>query len=308
MEEMTDYTDFESKERRYKRIIAILATLVVILAVLLIFTGNRVRTVVINNDKVNVEKVSLQSELDSLLKEHEKIKTEYGDLSQSLVAKDSLIQASANEIKELLAYKYDYGKIKKKLDLLRGITQRYVHQIDSLQIANASLKDENSKIKDNLSREKEKSSTLVKEKEGLTEKVNLGALLKAYNVRAEAIKLRSSGKERATEKASRTDAVKVCLTLSEPPLTEPGAKTVYIRIARPDNVIVTEGTMATTFLYKGEPIQYSLKQDIDYQNKAQNICVTWKKKDRKTDAMEGTYHVSVFVDGYEIGQGAFELK
>ncbi|MCX6269877.1 MAG: hypothetical protein NTU44_01415 [Bacteroidetes bacterium] len=308
MAEYSDNSDFERKEKRYRRIIWVLTSLVIILSILLIFTESRVRTIVVQNEKVNTEKVGLQSELDSLLKQHDKIKAEYGHISKSLSVKDSVIQANASEIRELLAYKYDFNKIKKKLDLLRGITQKYVHQIDSLMVLNKALKNENLEIKDNLSKEKEKTTTLVKEKEGLTEKVNIGAKLKAYNVRAEAIKLRSSGKEISTEKARRTDAVKVCFTLSENPLTQPGSKTVYIRIARPDNVIVTEGTMASTFMYNGEPIQYTLKQDIDYQNKSQNLCVTWKKKDQKTDAMKGTYNVAVFVDGYEIGKGAFDLK
>ncbi len=308
MEDFSDIQDFDAKIKRYKRTIKILSAVVVVLGILLIFAGTRVRTIVVQSDKVNTEKMALQGELDSLLKEHNKIRTEYGDISTSLLTKDSIIQANANEIKELLAYKYDYNKIKKKLDKLRSITQGYVHQIDSLLTLNSALRKENTAIRDDLSKEKDRSSSLSKEKENLTEKVTMGSYLKAYNIKAEAVKLKSSGKEVSTEKAHRTDAVKVCFTISENPLTEPGPKTVYIRIARPDNVIVTEGTDASTFMFNGEVIQYTLKKDIDYQNKAQNICVTWKKKDRNSDAMEGTYHVAVFVDGYEIGKGSFELK
>ena len=308
MDQLAGNNDFEVKERRYKRTILVLSIVIAVLAILLIFTENRVRTIVVQGEQVSNEKKVIQSELDSLLKEHDRIKSEYGHISKSLIVKDSMIQANANEIKELLAYKYDYNKVKKKLDLLRNITQRYVHQIHSLLTVNKSLKKENFEIRDNLNKEKEKSTSLAKEKDNLTEKVNQGSLLKAYGITSEAVRIRNSGKQLTTEKARRADAIKVCFTLSENPIAQPGSKIVYLRIARPDNVIVTEGTDASTFMYNGGPIQYTLKQEIDYQNKAQNICMFWKKKDKNKDAMKGVYNVAVFTDGYEIGKGSFELK
>jgi cell division protein FtsL len=308
MEQYAGNNDYDAKEKRYRRIILILSIAIGILALLLIYTGTRVRTIVVKSEQVSNEKLLLQSELDSLLNDHDRIKSEYGHISKSLLVKDSVIQANANEIKELLAYKYDYNKVKKKLDLLRNITQKYVHQIDSLLTVNKSLKNENIEIRENLNKEKERSTVLTKEKESLTEKVSIGSLLKAYNITSEGVRIRTSGKQLSTEKARRTDAVKVCFTLSENPITEPGPKTVYLRIARPDNKIVTEGTEASAFIFNGQPIQYTLKQEIDYQNKSQNICMLWKKKDKDKDAMPGTYNVAVFVDGYEIGKGSFELK
>jgi hypothetical protein len=229
-------------------------------------------------------------------------------VSKKLTEKDSLILADAKEIQELLAYKYDYNKIKKKLDRLRKITQGYVHQIDSLVTINAELKSENKEIKGTLSKERERNQDLTKEKENLSEKVSKASLLKAYNVTASTLRSKSDTKESATEKARRADKVKVCFTLSENLVAEKGKKTVYMRIARPDNVIVTEGLKETTFLFNGQDIQYSMKQEIDYTGAAQNICMTWAKKDKKAESMKGVYHVAVFVDGYEIGQGQFELK
>jgi hypothetical protein len=51
-----------------------------------------------------------------------------------------------------------------------------------------------------------------------------------------------------------------------------------------------------------------MKKEINYDNKAQEICLSWTKKDEKTPAMAGKYNVALFVDGYEIGQSQFELK
>ena len=267
----------ENKEKRYRRIIAVLCVVILLLTIGLIITGTRVRTIVVQTEQVNTQKEALKAELDSLIKEHDRLKSEYGHVSKTLIAKDSLIQASAKEIQEMMAYKYDYNKIKHKLDLLRNITQTYVRQMDSLLVVNKVLRKENVEIKENLGKEQEKVVGLNK-------------------------------KEDVTEKARRTDEVKVCFTLSENPVAPTGKRMIYIRIARPDNVIITQGTETETFMFNDQKIQFSMKKDIDYDGKAQNICLTWAKHDKKTDAMKGVYHVSVFCDNYEIGQGQFELK
>jgi hypothetical protein len=299
---------FEQKERRYKIIIGILTAIIIILSIGWITSSYKVRTIVLQASQANTMKESLKAELDSLLKEHDRIKTEYGNVTRNLKGKDSIILANAEEIRDLLNYKYDYNKVKRKLDLLRNITQTYVRQIDSLLVVNKSLKNENVEIKDYLSKEKEKVVVLNKEKDNLSEKVTKASMLKAYNVSGTTIHQRRGTKEETTAKARRTDGVKVCFTLSENPVAAAGKRTIYIRIARPDNVIITEGTEYSTFTFNGEKIQYTMKKEVDYDNKAQNICLSWYKRDKKTDAMPGKYNVSVFCDDYEIGQTSFDLK
>jgi hypothetical protein len=300
--------EFRQKERTYRIIIGILIVIILFLGWQWLANKSKVRTVVIQSEQANQQKDFMKAELDSLLAVHDKIKGEYGNISKSLKAKDSLIQANASEIRDLLNYKYDYNKIKRKLDLLRNITQNYVRQIDSLLTVNTSLRKENVEIKDYLSQEKEKNVVLSKEKNNLTEQVNKAAFLKAYNVVAEGVHIRSAKKQEPTNKARKTDQVKVCFTLSENPVAQPGPRMIYIRIARPDNVIITEGTEASSFLFNGERIQYTMRKEVEYQGKSQQICVSWNKHDKKSDAMTGVYSVSVFCDDYEIGQSSFELK
>ncbi len=300
--------EFRQKEKRYRIIIGVLIGIIIILSIGWITSSYKVRTIIVQAAQANTQKESLKAELDSLLKEHDRIKTEYGQVTKNLKGKDSLILANAEEIRDLLNYKYDYTKVKRKLDLLRNITQNYVRQIDSLYVVNKSLKNENTEIRDNLSKEKEKVVVLNKEKDNLNEKVSKASMLKAYNVSGTTIHQRSGTKEETTAKARRTDGVKVCFTLSENPVAAVGKRTIYVRIARPDNVIITEGTDASSFLFNGEKIQYTLKKEVEYDTKSQNICLSWYKHDKKSEAMPGKYNVSIFCDDYEIGQTSFELK
>lgn len=304
---MNDQVQFSGSaaEKKYKTIIVIMALIIIGLIIALFMTNQR-KSVQI--EQKLTENVGLQSELDSLMKEHEFIKLEYGALTDSLSTKDSLIQANADEIKKLIASQADYYRIRKKLDLLRKTTQGYLNQIDSLYTANRLLKEENVVLTEKFERQVSRSMELEKDKEILEEKVTQAAILKAYNISAMGARIRGEDNEKITFKARRVDAVKVCFTLSENPIIEKGPKTIYVRVARPDNVIVTRGKDdAFTFEYQGEKINFTMKETIDYQNKAMDLCLYWHKQTDEP-AMKGTYHVSIFADGYEIGYTTFVLE
>jgi cell division protein FtsL len=294
------------KEKKSRTLILILLLIIVGLAGGLIFQLCNTRTII--EEKV-IENLTLQSELDSLMNEHSIIKYEYGALTDSLVGKDSLIQANAQEIKKLIASQADYYRIRKKLDLLRGITQGYVNTIDSLYTENKKLQDENLVLTEKYEAQVSISRQLEQDKTELTDKVTRASALKAYNISAEGIRYKSWGEgEKVTYKARRVDAVKICFTLSENPVAEPGKRNIYVRLARPDNVIVTQGNDETyTFDYQGEKINFSMKQEVDYQNKAMDVCLDWEKV-AEGPAMKGVYHIYIFVDGEEIGYSQFELE
>lgn len=254
------------------------------------------------------QRVELQYELDSLITAHNEMKEEYGALSDSLAGQDSIIQANAVEIRKLLDTQYELYKVKKKLDRLRVISQGYLRQMDSLYNINRELRAENEQIRSSFRQEQAKSSTLMKDKEALTERVNQAAVLKAYKITAVAV--RGSGdRERAVEKSRKVEKIKICFTLSENPLLSAGQKDVYIRIAGPDKAILTRGIGDEySFMYHGEVLQYTAKHSVNYQNKAIDICEYWVNRSSKDDMKPGVYVVSVYAENSEIGQTTFELR
>jgi hypothetical protein len=257
-------------------------------------------------DALEAEKVALEQELDSLMLEHNNIKTIYGTLSDSLAAKDSIIRANATEIRKLLNTQYEYYKIRKKMARLQTVAQGYVHQLDSLYTVNRELKEENERIREVVRSERGRNQELIKDKEELTQKMSEAAVLQAYGITTTAYKL-TRKKETETNKANRTDKLKICFTLAENPLIESGTKIIYIRITRPDKVVITKSKY-NTFLYQGQELSYSVREDVAYEGKAKRLCVDWIKGDNDIAAMKGTYQVSVFFNDYEIGQGTFTLK
>ena len=112
-----------------------------------------------------------------------------------------------------------------------------------------------------------------------------------------------------TDKAKKLQRVKICFTVGENKLIDPGTKIFYVRILRPDNVVVMQKMEDVyTFEYQGEKMEYTAKKEIKYQNAATDLCIFWTKKGKATGAMVGVYNVFIYSDGVEIGKTAFELK
>ncbi len=257
----------------------------------------------------NEMRQEMTREINDLMSQHQQIKAEYGQLSDSLLMKDSLIQANAKEIKQLLNYKWEYRKVKRKLDELRVVARTYVHQMDSLYTVNKNLVKENKEIKVKYNAEKAKNTNLEQTKAVLQEKINDGSVLAAYGTIAKAFHLKNNGKERLTTRARRTDMIEVCFTLSKNTLLKPGAKDIYVRIARPDNQILTPGIAQDyVFDYQGEKIQYSILETVQYDNEAVNVCLRWQKKHDKIKMLKGKYTITIFADGKEIGNTNIELR
>jgi peptidoglycan hydrolase CwlO-like protein len=293
----------------YKITIGIMAAVILVLLWMLLFTNEKVKVVTSEKENVEAERVELQSEFDSLMYQYDQIKAEYGDLTDSISTKDSIILANAKEIKRLLAKTSDYNRIKRKLNYLRSIQQSYVDQLDSLYTVNHELEQKLDVAQKTIQKEKSRAQTLSKEKEELSQKVEAGSIIRAYNVKGTAYHLKGTKRrEVETMKARRVDRIKICFTLAENPVAEPGKRTVYLRIARPDGQIIRRGDGDEySFMYDGKKLQFTMKKEIDYTNKMMSMCLKWDKRS-DDPAMKGTYDVSVFMDGEKIGSSSFVLE
>jgi hypothetical protein len=306
LDQGSGYEKKDSKSTVYIITIILLAILAVVFMFLYFQSRKETGTLIVEKEDLRIE---LQGELDSLMIEHEKIKQDYGTLADSLSVKDSLIQANAVEIKRLLDTEWEYYKVKKKLDQLRDITQGYVRQIDSLYTVNRELKEENIAIKQSYEAEQRKSEGLQKDKEELTQKITEAAVLDAYNISAYGVRFKSADDEKETDKAKKTDKIKICFTLAENQLIPEGTKNIYIRIARPDNLILTKGKGDEySFEYQGAMLQYSIMESIEYLKQAKEVCTYWIHRSSYEPLIEGTYVVTVFAENSEIGQTSFVLQ
>ena len=182
--------DSENKKKKSQPIwlYAILGALAIVLAVLLVRNVNMKSDLKQLEAEKEMQRLDFQAEVDSLMKVHNELKESYGDLSQELAEKDSIIQADAVEIKKLLDSQWDYNRIKKKVAQLQEISQRYVRQMDSLYTVNRELVAENERIREEYQNERRQNTNLTRQKEELTNKVNQAATMKLFNYSAQAVR------------------------------------------------------------------------------------------------------------------------
>ncbi len=253
-------------------------------------------------------KVELQTELDQLMTQHNQLKADNESISQTLIQKDSIIQVNAKQIEEGLRYKWSYFNIKKQLTELQEIAKGYEAQIEDLKLQNQNLITENTEIKGQYAAEQEKTSELTKIKEHLTGQVELASILKTYQVTAVGVRARTSGKEVVTDKTKRIDKIKVCFVLAENAIRKAGDVNLYVRIAQPDDVILTDGMGDEySFMYRGEKLQYTISQTAVYDQNATSVCCYWNKPEDFKLAT-GNYKVEVYEGNSVIGHANFVLK
>ena len=259
--------------------------------------------------EVENKNVELQSELDALLAEHNRIKEQYGELTEQLSEKDSIIMASAAEIEKLINSQADYNRIKKQLARLQNISQEYVKEMDQLYQEKKALKEENQQVRADLEQEREVTRTIQKSNEDLAQKISNAATYKAYNIKSAGYLVRNKGTEEPTEKANKVKRIKTTLMLGENSLIEPGPVNVYCRIAIPETgKVLTMGSGDTySFVHNGQRLQYSCKTVVNSNNKAENITLNW---DLMSDdkAIKGQYSVQLYTDDQFLGETYFTLK
>lgn len=287
-------------------ILGLLALAIIGLSIWLISLKGNLSTL---EKEKEAQRADFQAEVDSLLKVHNELKSNYGELSEQLAEKDSIIQADAEEIKKLLETQWDYNRIKRKVSELQAISQKYVRQLDSLYVVNQELVAENERIREEVQAERRQNKALQRQKEELTNKVNQAAVLRIYNLTAEAVRFKGGSQETETNKAKRAERVRVSFTIGQNDLVDPGNKNFYLRIADPSKNIICKGMGDEyAFTYNGELLQYTEKVNVNYENAEKDVRAYFIKPS-DLDLQPGYYFVDVYDDNNNlVGQTSFTLK
>lgn len=229
--------------------------------------------------QIRITNDSLQLKL-----EQEKLKT------QQLL--EELRQTKATDAAEIM-------RLKKELATVRAVLRSYVVQIDSLNRANEQLQKENKRVKARYSEATRQIDKITEEKENLTKKVTLASQLDAIGIHLSGIK--KNGKKAKRIKDAKKFVIN--FTIAKNITSETGEKTIYVRILKPDEDVLTKNP-GDTFNYEGTELNYSIKKYIEYTGEEQQVTVYW---DIEEFLQAGTYKVFIFADGNMIGSQNFSI-
>lgn len=284
--------------------------LIIIIVLLTIIIGG-VSFFAFRQVKENKEMTELFAiEKEEMENEYNTFATQYDEL-QVQINNDSLRQKLENEklrtqrlLEELRQVKSSNAaeimRLKKELKTVRAVMRSYVIQIDSLNRINEALASENKAVKQKYSEATKQINTLAEEKKSLNEKVTLAAQLDATNIIIEPKNKRG----KVIKKVKNVKKIAVAFTIVKNITAQTGERTIYVRIAKPDNEVLCKNE-SDTFPYENRNLTYSIKKYIEYTGEEQTVTVYW---DVEEYLPAGTYNVYIFADGTMIGQQSFSMK
>jgi hypothetical protein len=291
------YIENEPRKRSTTVLMIVIALLTIAITVLGIILYQNSRKYIEEKQLIVEEKMDLERQLNEMIIEYDDLKTENDSINSLLVTEQDkikrLLRIDASNAQKIKMYKQE-------LETLRKVMRSYIVQIDSLNTRNRELTAENIQVRTQLARAEEDKSTLTREKEDLSSQVAIASVLSAKNLVAEGLNKRS----KPNNKANKVEKIRACFTIRENAIAKPGNKMIYIRILRPDDVVLTAGG-STMIEVNGEQLVYTAYRELEYENQDIDICIYW---DKTEELISGTYTLNLYCEEAEIGSTTFDLK
>ena len=286
-------------------------TLTGIIGVLLIAALAGVTYLLFNEKQANREmQEEFKLEKEDLENDYTSFVQQYDELKMT-VANDSLAQLLEQEqlktqrlLEELRTVKTtnatEIRRLENELATLRKVMVGYVNQIDSLNRLTEQQRVQIAEVTEKYEQASRQVSSLSEERKNLTKQVTLAAQLDATNISV--FPQNKRGKE--AKKVKDVQKLRVSFSIARNITAQAGEKTVYVRISKPDNDVLTKDRN-DTFTYENRQLAYSIKKYIEYTGEEQAITVYW---DVNEVLYAGNYRVDIFADGNLIGSGSFILS
>jgi len=282
----------------------VLGLLVVVLAVavyLLIDTRKNLNVVSADlaekTEYFHIERDSLERELRKIYYEYDSLETDNLQIQVEMKEQqqkiDKLIAIQADDAYKIKMYK-------REMETLRSVLRSYIVQIDSLNMKNQELLAENKQLRNSEMRLTSEKEQLEKDKTQLEEIRDLATTLQASEINLVLLNKR----DKETSRIRSAVKVRVDFLLRANKVTPPGEKTIYLRIIRPDEVVLGSPEMEM-FERDGEQIPASASRVITYENEDLPVSIFWTNDG---EIVPGEHTVELYSEGNLIGISAFILK
>lgn len=288
-----------NKERRNNLIIIFLSVILLIVVVVFVMQRNENNKVL---EALNKEKVSIQSELSTMMTNYDSLHTNNETLQSEVAVAQTKIKDMITEVGQIKKVSYEQiSQYREEVTTMRNIMKNYIIQVDSLNRRNVLLMAENSQVKEDFAQSVSKNQQLEQEKGHLQEKIKVAAQLEATQLVAAGINAR--GKD--AESARRATQIRVSFVLSKNVTAPRGNKMIYVRIQKPNQVLLQKSS-DDVFPFEDLKIPYSAKREVTFEGNELPVNIFWDNEN--AEFLPGNYSVDIFADGNNIGSTTFSLK
>lgn len=249
-----------------------------------------------------LEKEDLENQYTTFAKQYDELKLTVSNDSLSVLLEQEQLKTQ-RLLEELRTVKStnarEIRRLRNELATLRKVMIGYINQIDSLNRLTAEQREIIADVTKKYNTASATINNLSQEKKALNQKVTLAAQLDATAIQVTPLNKRS----KKTKRIKNIVKLKIDFTISKNITAETGERTLYVRILKPDNDVLSKSA-SDVFPYENRELRYSIKKYIEYNGEEQPVTVYW---DVEEYLYAGNYRIDIFVDGNIIGTGDFTL-
>lgn len=277
---------------------------------LVLFLGTAFYTMNLHQKSSKVEKdlteqkQLVMNDLNAMAKQYDEAISENEVANQDLIDARARIQSlidslkiSETNVKSLWSYKQKYASLQKEMDVLLA-------ENDKLKIQNSYLATSLDSTRVRLEERTMFSDSLLVQNSALAEVVSNAAVLGAVNMKGFGVIERTTGKLIPTERASRTDKIRVCFTVPKNKLVKSGDQELYVQVIDPKNNTLGLNNQVS---FGGKTLNYSIVSKFNYENSSLDVCEFVASKG-KSEFQKGRYIVNVFNEKDLVATSEFTLK
>lgn len=249
-------------------------------------------------DSLTIRKQRLEAEVKASMDQLEQFKGENEEMDSLLQVAYAKIDEQKKKISHLINENQDYQILQMKFAELQETTKFYLKEIER-------LKEENTMLKGQVTELSVKVDQTTSENKDLKGKVDVASKLKVGTIVTKSYSVTNGGKEKETDKASKTERLGISFSIDDNPLASTGQHTVYFRILNPEGYVLADaGQSVKKFKSeKGDDISYSRSITVNFDGGKLSKTITWDQDIFNA----GAYKIEVYIDGYFAGSDKFSL-
>lgn len=255
-------------------------------------------------EQAAIDKQLLEEDYNELALQYEgyRFNVRSDSLAHKLATEQAKVQRLLEELRTVkTSNAARINELKRELSTLRQVLRSYVEQVDSLNRANQALRIENKEVKEEISRITSQREQLRAESQKLSAQVQLAAKLSISSLSVRG--LNSRGK--VTKRIQNMKQLQFDFQIDRNLTAEPGMKTIYLRITKPDGTLLQQAESSGTFSFEDGQVPYSISRQVEYGGEPAPMTMYW---DIQEYLIEGEYLMEFFADGYMIGRSIFALS
>lgn len=250
------------------------------------------------------EKEQVMNDLNSMAKQYDLAIQENEVANENLVEARERIQGlmdslkvSQNSVNSLWRYKKKYMALQEEMNVLLA-------QNDSLRVENELLATSLDSTQVQLAERAMFTDSLLVQNSELATAVEDASALQTVGLKGMGIIERNSGKQIPTERAKRSDKIKVCFTVAKNTVAEAGDKELYVQVIDPENNVLGSNDQIQ---FEDQILNYSLISRFNYENRNLNVC-EFINKSEDDKFIKGRYIVNVFNNKTLVSSSEFTMK